>query len=79
MARASALTKACTRCVITTVDQQRGERSGEEPLRTLKTYRFDKALRGVIFGRNAYAVAGEGAELPRGHAGRNASALNQPL
>jgi uncharacterized protein YcbX len=57
------LTKACTRCVITTIDHQRGERAGEEPLRTLKGYRYDKALRGVIFGRNAYALAGEGAEL----------------
>jgi len=68
------LTKACTRCVITTVDQQRGERSGEEPLRTLKTYRFDKALRGVVFGRNAYAVAGEGMELRVGMAIETASA-----
>jgi len=60
------LTKACTRCVITTIDQQRGERTGEEPLHTLKMYRYDTALRGVIFGRNAYAVAGEGAELKVG-------------
>jgi uncharacterized protein YcbX len=34
------LTKACTRCVITTIDQARGERTGEEPLATLKSYRF---------------------------------------
>jgi len=57
------LTKACTRCVITTIDPQRGQSTGEEPLRTLKTYRYDRALRGVIFGRNAYAMAGEGAVL----------------
>jgi uncharacterized protein YcbX len=57
------LTKACTRCVITTIDHRRGERTGEEPLRTLKTFRYDKELRGVTFGRNAYAVAGEGTEL----------------
>ncbi len=57
------LTKACTRCVITTIDHQRGERTGDEPLRTLKSYRFDRELRGVIFGRNAYMVSGEGAEL----------------
>lgn len=67
------LTKACTRCVITTIDPQRGERTGDEPLRTLKSYRFDKALRGVIFGRNAYAVAGEGAELTVGMAVETAS------
>jgi uncharacterized protein YcbX len=61
-----ALTKACTRCAITTIDQQRGERTGDEPLRTLKGYRFDAALRGVVFGRNAYTLAGDGAELRRG-------------
>jgi uncharacterized protein YcbX len=61
-----ALTKACTRCVITTIDPQRGERDGEEPLRTLRTYRYSKELRGVVFGRNAYAIAGEGAALHRG-------------
>lgn len=60
------LTKACTRCVITTIDHRRGERDGDEPLRTLKTFRFDARLRGVVFGRNAYAVAGEGTELHKG-------------
>jgi uncharacterized protein YcbX len=60
------LTKACTRCVITTVDPGRGERDGEEPLRTLKKYRHDAALRGVIFGRNAYAETGEGTLLRLG-------------
>lgn len=60
------LTKACTRCVITTVDPQRGERDGEEPLRTLNKYRYDAALRGVTFGRNAYAVAGAGSLLSVG-------------
>jgi uncharacterized protein YcbX len=61
-----ALTKACTRCVITTIDQGSGERTGEEPLRTLRSYRFDRQLRGVIFGRNAYALAGVGSELKVG-------------
>jgi uncharacterized protein YcbX len=60
------LTKACTRCVITTIDQVRGERTDDEPLRTLKGYRFDKALRGVVFGRNAYVVAGIGTTLEQG-------------
>jgi len=60
------ITKACTRCVITTIDQDRGERTGDEPLRTLKGYRFDQALRGVAFGRNAYAVEGVGSTLTRG-------------
>ncbi|HXC61020.1 MAG TPA: MOSC N-terminal beta barrel domain-containing protein [Steroidobacteraceae bacterium] len=62
------LTKACTRCVITTIEQTTGERTGDEPLRTLKSYRFDKALRGVVFGRNAYAVEGAGSYLTRGAA-----------
>jgi uncharacterized protein len=62
-----ALTKACTRCAITTVDPATGRNDADgEPLATLKRYRFDVALRGVIFGRNAYAVAGEGAVLARG-------------
>ena len=43
------LTKACTRCVITTIDPATGERTGEEPLATLKRYRFDRgaARRGL--------------------------------
>jgi uncharacterized protein len=60
------LTKACTRCVITTIDHTRGERDGDEPLRTLKGYRFDRELRGVFFGRNAYATDGVGTQLHRG-------------
>lgn len=63
-----ALTKACTRCVITTIDHVNGERTGEEPLRTLKSYRHDPALRGVVFGRNAYTTAGVGSILRRGDA-----------
>jgi hypothetical protein len=47
------LVKPCTRCVITTTDQARGVPQGDEPLRTLKTYRWDDALRGVTFGQNA--------------------------
>ncbi|MET0292787.1 MAG: MOSC N-terminal beta barrel domain-containing protein [Steroidobacteraceae bacterium] len=54
------LVKPCTRCVITTTDQTTGERDGDEPLRTLKTYRHDRALRGVVFGVNAVIVRGQG-------------------
>jgi uncharacterized protein len=60
------LTKACTRCAITTIDQSTGERTGEEPLATLKSYRFDPQLQGVVFGRNAYVLAGAGSTLTRG-------------
>jgi len=59
------LTKACTRCAITTIDHLTGDRTGEEPLATLKGYRFDRQLQGVVFGRNAYAVAGAGGTLTR--------------
>lgn len=52
------LVKPCTRCVITTTDQTTGERCGDEPLRTLKSYRWDAALRGVAFGQNAILVQG---------------------
>jgi uncharacterized protein YcbX len=60
------LTKACTRCAITTIDHHTGERTGAEPLATLKSYRLDRELRGVVFGRNAYALAGAGSTLTRG-------------
>lgn len=44
--------KACTRCKVTTTDQATAEVAGDEPLRTLKTYRWDAQLRGVVFGQN---------------------------
>lgn len=60
------LVKPCTRCVITTTDQATGLRDGDEPLRTLKSYRFDRVLRGVTFGMNAVIVRGQGQRLGRG-------------
>ncbi len=46
--------KACSRCVMTTVDQERGVRSGEEPLRTLASFRrFQNEVR---FGQNLIAA-----------------------
>ncbi len=47
------LVKPCTRCAITTVDQATGVATGDEPVRTLRSYRWDDALRGVTFGQNA--------------------------
>jgi MOSC domain-containing protein len=47
------IVKPCTRCVITTTDQATAVPQGEEPLRTLQTYRWDGVLRGVTFGQNA--------------------------
>ncbi len=57
-------TKPCERCVITTVDQSRGEFDGKEPLKTLATYRLAKQVmperidafgvepNAVLFGQN---------------------------
>ena len=51
------IVKPCTRCAITTTDQATG-RVGEEPMRTLKSYRWDPKLRGVTFGQNAIILKG---------------------
>ena len=51
------VSKPCSRCAITTVDQNTGER-GSEPLRTLARYR--KAKDKVMFGQNlAHDTPGE--------------------
>jgi uncharacterized protein len=57
------LVKPCTRCSITTTDQQAGVVDGVEPLATLKTYRHDSKLRGEAFGQNAIVVEGVGSSL----------------
>jgi hypothetical protein len=56
------LVKPCTRCEITTTDQDTGRRN-LEPLRTLATYRRDDRFAGVTFGMNAIVVAGAGGML----------------
>ena len=58
--------KPCTRCSITTTNQSTAVVEGEEPLRTLKSYRWDAALHGVTFGQNLIVVAGAGARLRAG-------------
>jgi uncharacterized protein len=55
--------KPCTRCIITTTNQATAERDGNEPLRTLRSYRFSAALKGVLFGQNLILVEGLGREL----------------
>jgi uncharacterized protein YcbX len=60
------LVKPCTRCSITTTDQQTGTLDGVEPLATLKAYRYDRDLKGVCFGQNAIVVDGIGARLQAG-------------
>ncbi len=42
--------KPCSRCVITTTDQETAKRSGTEPLKTLATYRRNG--KDVLFGQN---------------------------
>jgi uncharacterized protein len=60
-------TKPCARCVMTTIDQSKGEKTGKEPLKTLATYRLAKQLfatgyeqlglneNDVLFGQNLVA------------------------
>ena len=60
-------TKPCERCVITTVEQSRGEFDGKEPLKTLASYRLAKMVMperlaalgigetAVLFGQNLIA------------------------
>jgi len=58
--------KPCIRCITTTTDQVTGERDGEEPLRTLRTYRRLAPLKGVAFGVNAILIRGAGSRLAVG-------------
>jgi uncharacterized protein YcbX len=44
------VTKPCVRCAVTTVDPDAGRFAGDEPLRTLATFR--RASDGVLFGVN---------------------------
>jgi uncharacterized protein YcbX len=55
--------KPCTRCAITTTDQSTGVRSNDQPLRTLKQYRFSAELKGVQFAQNAILISGVGETL----------------
>ena len=60
------IVKPCARCKITTTNQDTGEFEGEEPLATLKTYRYDATLHGVVFAQNGIVVEGAGRTLHRG-------------
>ena len=55
--------KGCTRCVVTTTDQATGMRAGNEPLQALAKFRFDRELKGVVFGQNMILIEGVGAQL----------------
>ena len=58
--------KPCERCIVTTTDQITGERTGDQPLRALKDFRFDRNLRGVLFGQNLVMTGGLGRQLKVG-------------
>ncbi len=49
--------KPCGRCVITTIDQQLGEKQGTEPLKTLASFRIPKrsVKKKILFGQNLIA------------------------
>jgi uncharacterized protein YcbX len=58
--------KPCDRCVVTTTDQLTGERTGDQPLKALREFRFDRNLRGVLFGQNLVLTGGVGQDLKVG-------------
>ena len=60
--------KPCARCRIPSTNPATGEVEGEEPLRTLKTYRWDPVLKGVMFGQNMFVAAGADERLRVGQA-----------
>ena len=49
--------KPCDRCVITTIDQETGEKTGKEPIGALGATRRNPRTRGVMFGQNAVPAA----------------------
>jgi MOSC domain-containing protein len=59
------LVKPCVRCIIPSTDQRTGIR-GLDPLPVLRTFRFDRKLRGVTFGENAVITGGVGEVLELG-------------
>ena len=49
--------KPCTRCPVTTVDQDEGERRGTEPLTSLSTYKRWGKTSEVLFGENVLPLS----------------------
>lgn len=47
------LVSECERCIVTTTDQESGERLGPEPIATLKRIRASAVTKAPTFGRNA--------------------------
>ncbi|HXQ31020.1 MAG TPA: MOSC N-terminal beta barrel domain-containing protein [Steroidobacteraceae bacterium] len=59
------IVKPCTRCVVPSVDQTSGEHSSD-PTPVLKTFRYDRVLKGVTFGVNATVESPPGAVIAVG-------------
>lgn len=57
------MARPCTRCKIVTTDQITGEVPGMEPLTTLRTFRWNKELPGIMFGHYAVVADGIGCRL----------------
>ena len=53
--------KPCSRCIMTTIDQESGEKTGKDPLLTLSTYR--KAGKRVLFGQNLLVTVLESIQI----------------
>jgi len=60
-----ALVSSCTRCVVTTIDQETGDSLGDQPLAALRMLRRHPLLRQPVFGQNAVAklAPGESARI----------------
>jgi uncharacterized protein len=50
------LVKPCGRCIVTTIDQESGTKTGAEPIATLKTFRRSADGTKVLFGQNIIAT-----------------------
>jgi uncharacterized protein len=49
------LVSSCTRCIVTTIDQETGEIHGDQPLAALRSLRRHPLLKKPVFGQNAVA------------------------
>lgn len=57
------LVKPCVRCTVTMTDQDTAAVAAAEPLRTLRSYRWDPQLHGIAFGQNVAIAEGAGERM----------------
>ena len=64
------LVKSSERCIVTTIDQERGEPDGDQPLAALRRFRLHPLMKKPVFGQNAVPrlAPGETAHLEIGAA-----------